>query len=200
MSEVKNPSLEAGEVEKPSPKAGKKELKMPQKRPKHLNGGLSSDNILKTQPGDNARFLRAARVSMSLPPIDISDPKQVEDRINQYFDYCVQNDLKPGFVMMANWLGVNRDTLNQWKRGIYRAGTHTAIIQKAVNQLEALWETYMLEGKVNIVAGIFIGKQYYGAVDKQEITITPNENSTAPLTAEEISKRLPDPEAEYEVD
>ena len=200
MSEVKNPSLEAGKVEKPSPKAGKKELKMPQKRAHHPNGGLKAENILKVEPGDNARFLRAARVSMNLPPIDISDPDQVENRINQYFDYCVQNDLKPGFVMMANWLGVSRDTLNQWKRGNYRAGTHSDIIQKAVSQLESLWEMYMLEGKVNIVAGIFIGKQYYGAVDKQEITITPNENSTAPLTAEEISKRLPDPEADYEVE
>ena len=152
------------------------------------------------EPGENARYIRAARASVSLPPIDISDPKQVEDRINQYFDYCAEHDIKPGFVMMANWLGVSRDTLNQWKRGNYRAATHTDIIQKAVSQLESLWEMYMVDGKINIVAGIFIGKQYYGAVDKQELVITPNENSTAPLSPEEIAKRLPDPDADYSVE
>lgn len=183
-----------------NPRSGKKDLKMPQKRPKNPNGLFKPENLMHLEPGDNSRFLRAARVSMDLPPIDISDPKQVEHRINEYFDYCVQNDLKPGFVMMANWLGVSRDTLNQWKRGNYRAATHTDIIQKAVNQLEALWETYMLEGKVNIVAGIFIGKQYYGAVDKQEIAITANENSSAPLSVEDIAKQLPDPDADYSVE
>lgn len=179
--------------------AEKRELKMPQKRPKHINGGLKPENIMNLEPGDNARYIRAARAGVNLPPIDISDPKQVERRINEYFDYCEQNDIKPGFVMMGNWLGVSRSTLNQWKRGDYRSSTHMDIIQKAVSQLESLWEMYMLDGKVNIVAGIFIGKQYYGAVDKQEITISADDGNAAPLSPEEIAKRLPDPDSDYDV-
>lgn len=177
-----------------------KELRMPQKRPKHPNGLFKPENLMDLEPGDNRRYIRAARAAVDLPPIDISDPKQVEHRINQYFDYCEANDIKPGFVMMANWLGVTRDTLNRWKRGEYRGDSHSNIIQKAVSQLESLWEMYMIDGKINIVAGIFIGKQYYGAVDKQELVITPNENSTAPLSPEEIAKRLPDPDADYTVE
>ena len=38
-----------------------------------------------TEPGDNARYLRYAMASWDLPPIDISDPKQVEHRIVEYF-------------------------------------------------------------------------------------------------------------------
>lgn len=174
--------------------------RMPQKRPKNPNGLFKPENLMHLEPGDNARYIRAARAGVNMPPIDISDPKQVEQRINEYFDYCEKNDVKPGFVMLGNWLGVSRSTLNQWKKGDYRSSTHTDIIQKAVSQLESLWEMYMLDGKVNIVAGIFIGKQYYGAVDKQEITISANENSTEPLSAEEIARRLPDPDADYGVE
>ena len=36
------------------------------------------------EPGDNSRFLRFALASWDLPPIDISDPKQVEQRIKEY--------------------------------------------------------------------------------------------------------------------
>lgn len=174
------------------------ELKMPQKRPRHLNGGLSDANILHADTGDNARYIRLARAPINLPPIDLADPKQVEDRINMYFDYCIENDLKPGFMAMCNWLGASRSAVSRWKKGDYRASTHSDIIQKAVSQLEAIWEQYMIDGKINIVAGIFIGKQYYGATDKQEIAILADENSTAPMTPEEIAARLPDPDYSVE--
>lgn len=147
---------------------------------------------LKVNEGDNARYLRHARVSMNLPPIDISDPKQVEKRINEYFDYCEENDCKPGFVAMANWLGIDRSTLTSWKRGEYRGSTHSPVIEKVVSHLEELWETYMLEGKVNVVAGIFLGKQYFQMTDKQEIAVVSDNGLRAPLTPEEIAKNLPD--------
>ena len=70
------------------------------------------------QPGDNARYLRHALVSLDLPPIDISDPKQVEQRIRDYFQYCIDNDRKPNMIGLANWIGVSRETVNTWKRGI----------------------------------------------------------------------------------
>ena len=74
------------------------------------------------EPGDNARYLRQARVALSLPPIDISDEKQVWDRIMAYFDHCEQFDRKPQMIGMANWLGIDRSTLNSWKRGECRSG------------------------------------------------------------------------------
>ena len=125
------------------------------------------------EPGDNSRYIRQAMVSVDLPPIDISDPKQVENRILEYFAWCEANDTKPKVVGMANWLGVHRDTLNGWKNGSRRAGQgFSEIIQKYMGLLEELWETYMLEGKVNTVAGIFLGKIMFGYKEPTEVIVS----------------------------
>jgi hypothetical protein len=125
--------------------------------------------------GDNARYLRMARAAVALPPIDIADPEQVSNRIGMYFDFCEQNDRKPSMLGIANWIGVSRDTLNSWKRGEYRATTHSDLIEKAVMVLEELWTDYMQNGLVNPVSGIFLGKVMFGYKDVQDYVITPNQ-------------------------
>lgn len=139
-----------------------------------------------TVPGDNARYLRYAMASLDLPPIDISDEKQVERRIREYFEYCIQNDRKPNMKGMANWLGVGRDTVNSWKRGEYRTETHSAVIRKAVDILEELWVDYGQNGKSNPAAWIFLGKNMFGYKDVQDVVVTPNN----PLGEQKSQKEL----------
>jgi hypothetical protein len=144
-----------------------------------------------TEPGDNSRYLRMARVSLSLPPIDISDASQVENRINQYFDFCEQNDRKPNMIGMANWLGVDRATVNSWKTGEYRSESHLPVIKKAVDILEELWVDYMMNGKVNPGSGIFIGKNLFQYKDVQDVVVTPN-NPLEQMDSNTARKRLID--------
>ncbi len=120
------------------------------------------------KPGDNSRYLRYAMVSLNLPPIDISDAEQVENRIKEYFSFCIDNDRKPNMIGMANWLGVDNTTVNSWKRGEYRSTTHSPVIIKAVRILEEQWVDYMQNGKINPASGIFLAKnmfQYRDAID-----------------------------------
>lgn len=126
------------------------------------------------EPGDNTRYLRWARLSLSLPPIDISDEKQVEQRINEYFTACENNDMKPNMVGMANWLGVDKTTLTSWKRGEYRSKTHSPVISKALSILEEQWVDYMQNGKINPASGIFLAKNMFQYKDQQEVVVTPN--------------------------
>ena len=149
---------------------------------------LSADS---GEPGDNARFIRLALASWDLPPIDISDPDQVRDRIKLYFQYCADNDRKPQIVGMANWLGVSRDTINSWKRGEYRSETHSDIIKKAINVIEEMWNDFMLSGKINPVAGIFLAKNFLQYSDTQQIVVTPN-NPLQELDTNDARKRLID--------
>lgn len=142
-----------------------------------------------TQPGDNSRFIRHALASWNLPPIDISDPKQVEQRIGEYFQYCADNDRKPQIVGIANWLGVSRDTINSWKRGEYRSDTHSDIIKKAINIIEEMWGDFLLSGKINPVAAIFLMKNFLQYSDTQQIVVTPN-NPMQGLDADAARKRL----------
>ena len=129
---------------------------------------------LNLEPGDNSRFLRHALATRKMPPIDISDIKQVEERIVWYFNHCSEDDMKPTVTGFCNSLGINRTTLMNWKNGTYRKDSHQTVILEAYNFLEELWEHYMLNGKINPVSGIFLGKNNWGYADKQDIVVTPN--------------------------
>lgn len=125
--------------------------------------------------GDNTRYLRYARASQNLPPIDISDPKQVEQRINEYFDFCELNDRKPNIKGLGNWLGVDDETVRRWRTGEYRADTHCGLIKKAVDLLQEMWWDYGQNGKTNPASWIFIGKNAFGMKDVQDVVVTPNQ-------------------------
>lgn len=151
-----------------------------------------------TEPGDNARFIREARIAFdggmerkTLPPIDISDPEQVKHRISEYLDFCEMNDKKPSVVAMANWIGVSRDTLNSWKRGECRGETHSDVIKKALLLMEEIWYDLMQNGKINPGSGIFLGKNMFGYKDVADVVVTPN-NPMQGLDAESARKRLVD--------
>lgn len=142
-----------------------------------------------TEPGDNARYLRWARLPLSLPPIDISDPQQVENRINEYFTACENQDMKPNMVGMANWIGIDRTTLASWKRGEYRGGSHSHVINKAVGILEDLWVDYMQNGKINPASGIFLAKNMFQYKDVQDVVLTPNTGLAADIQPEDVAQK-----------
>lgn len=130
------------------------------------------------QPGDNTRYIRHALKFFNLPPVDISDPKQVEERILWYFNECAENDMKPGVVGLANALGVDRKTLLNWAKGTYRADSHLHLIKNAYNFIENMWEQNTLGGKINPVGAIFYAKNNFGYTDTVQLEARP----AAPLT------------------
>ena len=126
------------------------------------------------QPGDNSKYIRHALATLSLPPIDIANPRQVEERIDWYFGHCIESDMKPTVMGMCNALGISRNTIRTWYNEDFRATTHAPVVRKAYALLEELWEDYMLNGKINPVSGIFLGKNAWNYTDKQEVVLTPN--------------------------
>lgn len=126
------------------------------------------------EPGDNSKYLIHALTIMDQPPIDTSDPRQVEQRIHWYFEHCANSDVKPTVNGMCNALGIHKDTIFAWKNGEHRKGTHQEVVLRAYRVLEELWENYMLNGKINPVSGIFLGKNFWNYADKQEYVVTPN--------------------------
>ena len=150
-----------------------------------------------TEPGDNNKFLSHALAVRNLPAIDTSDPVQVKQRIDDYFELCVAHDIKPSVKGFLNSLRVAKSTLWEWKQGNYRAGTHQQIICEAYDVLEALWEDYMMNGKINPVSGIFLGKNNFGYQDKQEYVLTPNQQQVTPEDIKAISSKYEElPEAD----
>ena len=149
---------------------------------------------LNVEPGDNSRFLRHALATKNMPPIDISDIRQVQERLQWYFNHCTEDDMKPTVTGFCNSLGITRQTLLNWKTGVHREGTHQKVILEAYGMLEELWESYMQNGKINPVSGIFLGKNNFGYQDKQDLVVTPNTKTEAidVTTIEAKYAELPD--------
>lgn len=154
--------------------------------PRKKRTDLSWDGNDKLLPGDRGRYLRSALKAWNLPVIDISDPEQVEERIYWYLNKCVEDDMKPTVMGMCNALGISRDTFYQWGVGNYRGHTHSDMIKKARDFMEEMWETYMVEGKINPIVGIFLGKNHYGYADKKEVVLEPRQTVVEPTQMEDV--------------
>ena len=129
------------------------------------------------EPGDNAKYISFALATFNAPPIDMNKPDEVQDRINWYLGRCMENDMKPGIVGLANALGVSRKTLWAWKtdqNGKTINSTSIDLIKKAYNFIEEMWEDYMLNGKAAPPNLIFLGKNHYGYADTTEVVVTPH--------------------------
>ena len=186
-----------------SPRTGKpiqkKYAPKTKKKPRGGNNWLKSDNMLDVVEGENSKYLTVQMASLNMPDIDMENVEEVQKRLNEYFALYAQNDMKPTVAGMAIALnGMSRNTLraiatNQPTGG---SGYKTALppevassIKKAYFLLENLWETYMNSGKVNPVAGIFLGKNNYGYQDKTEYVLTPNQQNDNDYSADEIRER-----------
>ena len=159
----------------------------------YKNSPVIGDNGLNLEPGDNTKFLTIGMKLFNLPPIDLKDPVQVKDRLNEFFTIHAQADMKPTVAGMGMALGLDRRRLWEIKVGnekAYHLPTEVSdSIKKAYEYMEILWENYMQNGKINPVSGIFLGKNNFGYQDRTEHIVTPNINQETDYDADDIKKR-----------
>ena len=166
------------------------------KKPRGGNNFLT-DAALNVQPGDNTKYVLLGARLFNLPPIDLKDPVQVNDRLNEFFQIHAEADMKPTVSGMGMALGLDRRRLWEIKTGNF--GTNKSLselptltmdsIKRAYEYMEILWENYMQNGKINPVSGIFLGKNNFGYQDKTEYVLTPNTHSDSDYDADDIKKR-----------
>lgn len=147
-----------------------------------------------TEPGDNTKYVMLGMKLFNLPSIDLKDPQQVSDRLNEFFTIHAEADMKPTVSGMGMALGLDRRRLWEIKVGVTDRNQDLPtltrdFIKRAYEYMEILWENYMQNGKINPVSGIFLGKNNFGYQDKQEYVLTPNSNSDSDYSAEDIRKR-----------
>ena len=166
------------------------------KKPRGGNNILT-DAALNVEPGDNTKYVLLGAKLFNLPSIDLHDPEQVNDRLNEFFKIHAEADMKPTVSGMGMALGLDRRRLWEIKTGAKVGGT-TPIdlptptlvsIKRAYEYMEILWENYMQNGKINPVSGIFLGKNNFGYQDKTEYVVTPNMHNDSDYDAEDIKKR-----------
>ena len=179
---------------------GKKETKPKKKgKPRGGNSPVIGTNGFNLDAGDNAKFLSVNMELFNMPNIDMENESEVQKRLSDYFALYAQYDMKPTVVGMAIALnGHNRQWLYAITHDVATGGSGyktalppevAVVIKKAYFLLENLWENYMQSGKVNPVAGIFLGKNNYGYQDKTEYVLTPNQQTDNDYSADEIRER-----------
>ena len=161
------------------------------KKPRGKNIGETLAPI--TEPGDNQKYIDVSMKLFNLPSIDLRNPEQVQNRLNEYFRIQYEADLKPTVAGMAMALGIDRRRLWEIRAGNEKAyNLPTPVsdsIKKAYDFMENLWENYMQNGKINPVSGIFLGKNNFGYQDKTEYVVTPNVHNDSDYSADDIKAR-----------
>lgn len=159
---------------------------------------LHNAMVPNAKPGDITKYLNLNTELFNLPDIDIRNPDEVLTRLNEYFNIYAKYDTKPTVAGMATALGMSRQNIYSIVNGNDTGGNGyknslprdiTDVIKKAYILLENMHESYMMDGKVNPVTGIFMAKNHYGYVDKTEHVVTPNQRSEDEYSADEIRQR-----------
>ena len=191
---VKEETVLPKKKETPATKPKKKKGK-----PRGGNSPMIGMNGYNLEPGDNTKFLNLQIELFNMPNIDLQDVNQVAQRLSDYYGLYGKYDLKPTVAGMAlalnghdrRWLyGVTHDVPTGGNGYMANIPPEVATcIKKAYFMLGNLWETYMSTGKLNPVAGIFLGKNNFDYLDKVEHVVTPNINPVNDFSADDIRSR-----------
>lgn len=136
------------------------------------------------EPGKNRTAMMINAEILAFEDIDLHDPKQVEQRLQEYFALYAKYDYKPTMAGLGVAMNcMSRATLSAIVNGgpvNGQGGTSalpkatTDLLKKAYRLLEMSWETYMNSGSINPASGIFLGKNQFGYKDVVEQVIRPD--------------------------
>ena len=176
-------------------------LTKPKKRKRDYEP-LSMQDALRNIPStENNKILQTNIAIMLLPDIDLHDEAAVRSRLTEFFEIYASADLKPTVAGLALCLNGHK---REWLYAIMNGGIQgktsggdvvklpssvLSLIKKAYGTMENMWESYMSAGKINPVTGIFVAKNHYNYVDKQEHIVTPNVGNDSDLSVEDIKSR-----------
>ena len=161
---------------------------------------ISKNDMFPSSPAENTEILRNI---VGMKNTKVRSDEELDERIDQFFEYCIQNGIRPGVEAMALACGTCRQRIWDWETGRKTLGGRTAdIIQNAKQRLATFHEALMLTGKINPVTGIFLAKNNFGYRDSIEFVPIQNQTLGEQLTPDEIAKRvvLPDPDAPIDVE
>lgn len=127
--------------------------------------------------------------------------EELEKELSDFFSLCEKTDTVPTITCIATWLHCSRDTI--YSHANNPNSPFSDILKNVINICHASLENGAIDGKVNSVVYIFMGKNYFSLEDNKNITVTPTDSKTslnAPETMEAIQKQLEEetiPNAEY---
>lgn len=136
-------------------------------------------------------------------PCRFNNIEEVENGIVDYFTLCDRTDTVPTITGIATWLHCSRDTI--YSHANNPNSIFSDVFKNAINTCHLSLENGAVDGSVNSVVYIFMGKNYFNLEDSKNITVTPaTSNSTnSQETMDAIQKQIEEenvPNADYHED
>lgn len=130
------------------------------------------------------------RISNMGRPKYFQNIEETKRDIDDYFKLCFDYNMVPTVASFCTFLGCNKDTVYEYINN--SASDFSDLLKNAVNTILSFQETGVLSSEIPAVPFIFLGKNYHGFKDNQDITIakqeeTPNNMKTIEAIKEQLS-------------
>lgn len=136
------------------------------------------------KPGEMGALINNMEQLRALPVV--REPNEVKKRVEWFFQWCIDGEVRPGVELLALSLGCTRQTLLNWQ---HEGGVRGEVITAAKQAIAALTEQWGLTGKLNPAAFCFILKNHFNYVDSMVIDTLQNQGNRPTQTAAEIAEK-----------
>ena len=139
---------------------------------------------------ESKKFVDNAMDIAMLPRIDLNHPDSVRKRVGEYFQICMEHDLRPSLSGLALALHVSRITLNKYcNTGGDIAPESREILNQAKRILNTLLEDYMNNSAIDKTLAIFMAKNNFEYKDQQDVVYQNNSQFGNVKSKEEIKNK-----------
>ena len=124
---------------------------------------------------------------------DLHKPDDVKRCIDNYFNYCITNDLRPGNLGLYAALGIDKKKAYDLIHGLtpkQASPLSVELIKKAKLALSGYRELLGSQGKLNPATLIFWQKNFDNLTDVQQIELNANTANQPEMTTDEIRKQI----------
>lgn len=135
-------------------------------------------------------------------PYKWSSVEELQKEIISFLDLCDKTSTIPTVTAMCTWLHCNRDTFYSHVNN--PNSPFTDVLKNYLDLCHTSLENGAVDGKVNSVVYIFMGKNYWNMSDSKEIRVTADSSSNqvdSQATMDAIQKQIEEeniPNADYE--
>ena len=136
----------------------------------------------------NKTFVKKALVGR---PCRFDSVEYVEKELIDFFELCDRTDTVPTITAIASWLHCGRDTI--YAHANNPNSQFSDVFKNVINVCHTSLENGAVDGKVNSVVYIFMGKNYFSLTDNKDITISANSDKqlvNSRETMDAIQKQL----------
>lgn len=148
----------------------------------------------------NKKFYKQALIGR---PLTWNSVEELEEQLMEYFKLCDETATIPTITAIATWLHCSRELI--YRHANDENSPFHDTLKNVINICHTSLENGAVDGKVNSVVYIFMGKNYFDLEDSKNITVTPATSNTinSQETMDAIQKQIEEenvPNADYHED